>query len=377
MLEIRLCFITSEVFSGERRGGLGKLVHVVGRELARRGFDVHIIVWDEENKQRTLELDNMIIHTYPYTWTSSSTFRHLRDYTKVMPVIRRVNADVYISIECMVETLIAEKIMPRAKHVIWAQDPFDENDYRLLGSIDPHYRFNKEKFWVTTKLYAEAYRKADLVLAQARYYIPKIAKLYGINPNKIIYLPNPLERIPDESSITKSEKPLISFLGRMDPQKRYWLFFELAKNFPEAEFIAMGKPGPLYRELYERITRRYQGLKNLKIVGFVSEEKKSAILANSWIVCLPSIREGLPISFLEALAHKCGLLSSVNPDNLVSRFGLWVRDGKFKLGLKKMLDDNLWKRKAEAGYRYVKKVNNIDKIITKFIDILTRITIKG
>jgi len=35
---MRVCFISSEVFAG-RRGGFGKLVRVVGRELARRGFD--------------------------------------------------------------------------------------------------------------------------------------------------------------------------------------------------------------------------------------------------------------------------------------------------------------------------------------------------
>jgi hypothetical protein len=43
---MRVCFITSEVFVG-RRGGFGKLVRVVGRELAKRGFDVYAITWAE------------------------------------------------------------------------------------------------------------------------------------------------------------------------------------------------------------------------------------------------------------------------------------------------------------------------------------------
>ncbi len=39
----KVCFITSEIFLGKRRGGFGKLVRVVGRELAKRGFNVSVI----------------------------------------------------------------------------------------------------------------------------------------------------------------------------------------------------------------------------------------------------------------------------------------------------------------------------------------------
>jgi len=40
-----ICFITSEIFWGKRRGGFGKLVRVVGRELVKRGcgFKIHLM----------------------------------------------------------------------------------------------------------------------------------------------------------------------------------------------------------------------------------------------------------------------------------------------------------------------------------------------
>jgi len=44
---MRFCFITSEIFSGKRQGGFGKLVRVVGRELDKRGFDVSVACWRE------------------------------------------------------------------------------------------------------------------------------------------------------------------------------------------------------------------------------------------------------------------------------------------------------------------------------------------
>jgi len=270
----------------------------------------------------------------------------------------------------MVETYLAQKIMPDRKHMIWVQDPFDWNDYRLLGSIDPNYRISRLKFLTTTKLYERAYRRADLILTQAKYYIPKISRLYRVNPDRVVYMPNPVEYIPDENSIVKSKEPIVCFLGRMDPQKRYWLFFELAKNFPDIEFIAIGKPNFLYKELYVQTIKKYQRLKNLKITGFVDENEKWEILAKSWILCLPSMREGLPIAFLEALAHKCSLLSSVNPDGIVGKFGCWVKKDDFNEALRILLYSDLWKEKGEKGYRYVQKTHNIDRVITKFLKLL-------
>ena len=366
---MRICFITSEVFVS-RRGGFGKLVRVVGRELVNRGFNVYAITWAEPGMRRFIEIDGIKVLSYPYTYTSHSILKHVIDYSRVIPLIKQVDADVYVSIDCMVETYIAQKVMPDRKHVIWVQDPFDWEDYRLLGSADPNYRISRLKFWTATKLYERAYKRADLILTQARYYIPKIVKLYHINPDKVVYVPNPVEHVPSESSIRKSEKPTVCFLGRMDPQKRYWLFFELAKNFPEIEFIAVGKPNPLYEELYKEVAKKYRRLKNLKIAGFVNEEKKSEILSRSWILCLPSIREGLPIAFLEALAHKCALLSSVNPDNIVSKFGYWAKNDDFENGLNVLMHSNLWKAKGETGYSYIREIHNLDKVIAELVGII-------
>ncbi|MEM4488928.1 MAG: glycosyltransferase family 4 protein [Desulfurococcaceae archaeon] len=368
---MKICFITSEIFVGRRRGGFGKLVRVVGRELVKRGYNVSVICWREPDTEFLTEIDGMEILSYPYDFTSRSSLKHLIDYTKVIPLIRKADADVYVSIDCMVETYLAQKVMPDRKHVIWVQDPFDWSDYELLGSIDPNYRISKLKFWTTTKIYERTYKRADLILTQAKYYIPKIAKLYHVNPHRVIYLPNPVEHIPGEDSIRKANEPTVCFLGRMDPQKRYWIFFKLAKEFPEVKFIAIGRPSFLYEEIYKQFIRKYQDLRNLKVMGFVDEEQKSEILSKSWILCLPSIREGLPIAFLEALAHKTAILSSVNPDNIVSRFGYWVQNDDFKDGLSALLSSDLWKMRGEAGYKYIQTTHKLDKVVSRLIELVS------
>jgi len=61
---MRICSITSEVFVG-RRGGFGKLVRVVGRELAKRGFDVYAITWAEHGMRKFIKVDGVKVFKLP------------------------------------------------------------------------------------------------------------------------------------------------------------------------------------------------------------------------------------------------------------------------------------------------------------------------
>ncbi|MEM1510804.1 MAG: glycosyltransferase family 4 protein [Sulfolobales archaeon] len=367
---MRVAFIVSETFAGKRRGGFGWLVKLVSSELARRGFEVFVIAWREPGHPEEYVVDDVRVVTYSYHFETKSIVRHLIDYTEAIKVIRDVGADVYVSIEAMVETLLAELFVRKARHVVWAQDPFDWHDYELMASVDPYYKISKARFLANRLVLGQAYKRADLVLSQARFYIEKLGNLYGINHDRIHYLPNPVHPIPEETSIRKSDEPLICYLGRMDPQKRYWLFFELAKHFPDIKFIAIGAPSILYEDMFREIVEKYRGLNNLELLGFVSEHKKQEILNKSWILVLPSIREGLPIAMLEALAHKVAILSSVNPDRLTERFGYYVEYGDFADGLKRLLRNNEWKVLGEKGYKYVKKHHSLDKVITKFVTLI-------
>ncbi|MCX8199475.1 MAG: glycosyltransferase family 4 protein [Sulfolobales archaeon] len=350
---MRIAFIVSETFMGKRRGGFGWLVRLISGELVKHGFEVFVIAWGEPECPREYVINGVKVITYTYHFETKSVIRHVSDYMEAINVIRDVNADVYVSIEAMVETLLAELFMKNSRHIIWAQDPFDWRDYELMASVDPYYRISKIRFLTNRLILGQAYKKADLILTQARFYAKKLMELYGINPSRIYYLPNPVYPIPEEKSIKKSDEPLICYLGRMDPQKRYWLFFELAKQMPDIKFIAIGTPSILYEDRFKEIERRYKGLNNLELLGFISEGEKQNILNKSWVLVLPSIREGLPIAMLEALAHKAALLSSVNPDGITEKFGYWVKDDNFVRGLKCLLKNDKWKVFGENGYRYV------------------------
>ena len=108
---------------------------------------------------------------------------------------------------------------------------------------------------------------------------------------------------------------------------------------------------------------------NLVLTGFVSEEKKSLILEKSWGLVNTSIREALPISFLEALAHETPIISGEDPDGITSSYGFKVTDDNYAKGLRGLTESYEWVNKGKSGRKYVERVHELDKVVDQHINL--------
>ena len=187
---------------------------------------------------------------------------------------------------------------------------------------------------------------------------------------------SPLQLKYLKKNIVKSNQPTVCFLARWDKRKKPELFFQLAKSFPEIKFIAIGKGR---NNNYDRYLRnKYSGLKNLTMTGFINQfetDELSKILETSWILVNTATREGLPNAFLEALAHKCAILSSLNPENVTESFGYYVKDDNFKNGLAWLLGNDNWRIKGELGQKYVIENYELNKAIERHIGVYENLLI--
>ena len=109
------------------------------------------------------------------------------------------------------------------------------------------------------------------------------------------------------------------FLARLDPYKRPWLFVELARAFPDAEFVMVGQSHFSGPGSWEPPTRR-----DLRLAGNLSGEEKLRELDAAWVLVNSSPHEALAVSFQEALASRTPLLACVDTEGVVSRFGVSV-----------------------------------------------------
>ena len=157
--------------------------------------------------------------------------------------------------------------------------------------------------------------------AQGYFLIEMARQTYGLNSIKPHILPNPVP-LPKNRELKFSKKPSLLFIGRLDPVKRPWIVFELAKRFPGVDFYIAGKTH--VPELIDPIINQYSHLANLKFRGLVGETERNQLIQSSWGLINTSIHEAIPVSFLESLAFGKCIISCQNPDNLTEKYGYYT-----------------------------------------------------
>jgi glycosyltransferase involved in cell wall biosynthesis len=264
------------------------------------------------------------------------------------------------------------KEMPNRKHIITFRDPRDFRDWKMEYELPSLNKLQvlSNYFYESNFLVKRAVRRADDVFCIAKYLIPKVKSMYCLKSDPH-FLPTPVA-IPDK--IEKAITPTVCFLARLDRRKRPEIFFQLAKKFPHIKFVAVGKSRDEKWDSY--LKKTYSNLPNLEITGFIdqfSSELHSQILEKSWVMVNTATREALPNAFLEAAAHRCAILSAVDPDGFASQFGYHVQDDNFSKGLDFLLENQKWKERGERGYEYVKETFEINRAIDQHITIYGKI----
>ncbi len=364
---MRICLVSPEVFAWGYHGGFGFLTRTLGGEFARRGHEVSVVTVRRGAQGEVEELDGMTVYGFPAYEGKHPAIRAVLSRLGSIERYREADADIYHSEAVSYNTLIAQKAMPHKSHVITFQDPYDLREWSRISRVDPRYELNpgfRSRLIVENLMLSRACRGTSSLFAQAKFLIPKAVRLFRLDLEPS-FLPNPV--VVPRRRLRKSDSPTVCFLGRWDPQKRVELFFRLAEGFPEVDFVAMGRSHDPISD--SRLRREYGGVENLLLTGFVSEEEKSRILERSWALVNTSVREALPVSFLEALAHETPILSGEDPDGLTSSFGCHVADGDYALGLKALLGDDGWRERGRLGRRYVEEVHEVGRVVDMHLEI--------
>ena len=370
----------NEVFGWGVYGGFGYLTRQLARGLLEEGVDTCILTPRRMNQKSFEILDGTKIYGYNETPRIIPFVKYYYNgniLNEISHLLKEINADIYHSQEASEYTYMVAKTAPHASHVVTFQDPWSFNEIRMMEKLHNTSRLGGYSVmlyrrWFQQRLIEKALRRMDGVFCQARYIIPKVAKMYGLRKLPE-FLPNPVQ-VPNRNMI-KSDEPKVVFLARWDPVKRPELFFQLAREFPRVRFIALGK----YHSssvMDSRLRRQYSVISNLEMPGFVSEEQKSKILEESWILVNTSIHECLPISFLEAAAHKCAILSCENPDDFAGMFGFNAGLGlhSYIKGLRYLLEDERCKALGEKAYEYVSEIHKFDRVIDLHMSAYERLT---
>ncbi len=275
--------------------------------------------------------------------------------------------------------------LPRTPIIVWVRDPRTPADIRKINTLHIPGAGNAlpqgidEIDCTSLALIVRASRLVARPVLFATHAAPladKIADTYRTTPSQVFYLPNPIDLNP--AGDTKKDRPRVIFLGRLDPIKRPWLFVELARQFPEVEFLFLGN-------------NHFEGEgawqpahlpANVKLLGHVDGVEKLRLLASAWALVNTSIHEALAVSILEAFACETPVISCQNLGGLVSRFGIYTGrfDGsglegvpKFAKGLSRLLEDReLRLRLGREGRCWVAARHGRSQFIAAFDEVCER-----
>ncbi|MCW4012020.1 MAG: glycosyltransferase family 4 protein [Candidatus Bathyarchaeota archaeon] len=369
MRDMKICYVSPEIFHWGTYGGFGYLTRLLAKKLAEKDIDVSVVTQRRPGQNEYENLDGFKVYGYPpHQGTGFGSLSARRDSIKYY---QKADADIYHSQAVSYNTYAAYIAEPEKKHIITFQDPYDWDEWRRIAKVIPKYGTLKHQLRVEAeiRILAETCRKMDRLYSQAHFLIPKAIKLYKLETVPE-YLPNP---VPVPETVTeKAARPTVCFLARWDPQKRVELFLCLAEKYPDIDFIAMGKSHDPEKD--QALREKYGNISNLTLTGFISEHEKQEILGKSWALLNTSIREALPVSFLEALANETPVISGENPDNLVSDYGYHVMEDDYEAGLAWLMDSHEWQHKGKNGRRHVARVYDSDHVADLHIEEYTRIT---
>jgi len=360
---MKLCLISNQIAAWGKIGGFGTATRALGAGFAEQGIDVSAVVpIRRSGGQKQFEhLDGISVYGMS-AWKTLTSGK----------IFNEVNADIYHSQEPTIASYHAMRAMPDATHVITCRDPRSLKDHiiELKNSNLTRIILSPINTWwyEGSPLVKKAVRDADLVLTPAPTCLNyKIKELYGTDINPI-FVPSPVD-IP-KKPIVKSLEPTILFVGRWDRRKKIERFFDLARNNPNLEFIAIGRSHDKRYDTYLRNT--YSDIKNLEMPGFVSRFNSPGLekfYEKAWIIVNTSAREGLPYTFVESLAYECAILSCLDPEGFASRFGCYVDQFDFQTGLRWLLEGDRWRVLGKAGAEYVQRIFNQENSIQQHIKI--------
>jgi glycosyltransferase involved in cell wall biosynthesis len=368
--KIKICFIATEMAGFDHYGGFGCLTRNIAEGLAAQDMEVYVAMPRKINQRPVEIIDHITVVSYP-----SPLYVGLKRVLPFAGLYKMIDADIYHSEEPSLGTCLAQMGAPHKKHVVTFQDPRTIEDWRYqwaprqLSRYRFLRRFREWKFQMRYQLdVGRAVRKSDVCFCQANYIIDKAIQLYRLDKPPS-FLPNPVV-VPNTETM-KAPEPTVCFLGRWDSIKRPELFINLATKFPHVRFIAMGAC-PNNPERDRQIRSQCEQLCNVEAPGWLGLRDKYQVLSRSWIMVNTSTKECLPLSYLEACAHKCAILSHGNADNFASKFGYWSKTGDledFTRGLYFLLEGNQWRQLGENGYEYVKNTHEFNKVIYQHLKI--------
>lgn len=203
----------------------------------------------------------------------------------------------------------------------------------------------------------------------AQNYYQKESAETQFKRKKIIIIPN----IWGEDTITKAteNRNIILWVGNTRKLKRPQWVFEIAKSFPNETFIIIG--GNADNDVYKECDELSKKSFNVKFLGGLSFFQTNQWFCKAKALLCTSEYEGFPNTFLQAWANTIPVLSTVNPNNVITKYNLGYvcnNPDDFKVALKCLFKDKVYIEKQMNINKYFYSMHSLQANYNKLFSML-------
>ena len=177
-------------------------------------------------------------------------------------------------------------------------------------------------------LYRYGLRRANARIVQTETQRLRLRAEFGLDA---VTIPMPC-RGASEEDFAQREHPgsgRVLWIARLTRQKRPDRFLDLAQASPALQFDFVG---PTFTEPYAQAVRehsqamceRAKTMSNVTVYGALPRERVADLYRRASLLCCTSDYEGFPNTFLEAWSYGIPVVSTIDPDGVITRWQLGI-----------------------------------------------------
>ena len=295
-------------------GGVETQTSLMARWFAGRGYQVSMLTCDE-GQEDGVEIDGVRIFKMCRRDAGIKGLRFFwPKWSSLIAAMKRADADVYYQnlAEC-VTGQVAFWCRNHGRRFVFSAAADSHCDARL-----PYMHTLRDRV-----LYRYGLRHADTVIVQSRRQQEMLRN--GFERDSVV-LPMPCPGPSDDdyncSEVARDGSFRVLWIGRIYEVKRPDWLLDVASACPNVNFDLVG---PMANSGYaRRVCERAKTISNVTLHGPISRDRVSDFYKKAKLLCCTSESEGFPNTFLEAWSYGLPIVSTFEPDKLITEKGLGI-----------------------------------------------------
>lgn len=315
----RICFVAHNAYgalAGKDTGHIGGIERqqsLMARWLVKRGYKVSMITWDEGQEDR-IEIDGVRVFKMCRRDAGIKGLRFFwPGWYSLNETMERADADIYYQNCGGYET---------GQVVLWCRRHGRKSVYSVASDPDCDPRLPVLKPRRDRILYRYGLRHADRIVVQTHRQQKMLRDGFGID-STMIPMPCSGFSSPKHTRLNAScwKSLQVLWVGRISKEKRLEWLLDVAERCPEITFDVVGAANT-YSNYALALIRRAASIPNVTMHGRILHAEMALYYGRSKVLCCTSSYEGFPNTFLEAWSCGIPVVSTFDPDNVITKHNL-------------------------------------------------------